>query len=172
MSISGPSGNDGCLSCGVSFEGVWSCPLLTVILRETDLVVLSCSIRGLLSKYLRARGVVSTSSRFVCDRVRAAITSGGESLAILRFFNARPEISRYAGSQRKQRATCSYTALVEVWWTECGHISLANIRHDCPSLRVCDLELLSLRSAAYVCALLNPAFQLGKVVRFTRLDYG
>ncbi len=72
------SGDDECLSCAVvPLDGIrdpsWLA-WLTVVLRSKELVVLACRNRGFLSMYLCANGVVSTSSRFVCDRVRAAMT--------------------------------------------------------------------------------------------------
>ncbi len=73
----GSAGEDACLSCAVPWVGIGDAPWLawlTVVLRSKELVVLACRNRGFLSMYLCAKGVVSTSSRFVWDRVRAAMT--------------------------------------------------------------------------------------------------
>ncbi len=75
LSISGPSGKDECLSCAARFEIV---PWLTVVPSNIEVVVLRCSKRGLFSKYLCAKGAVSTSSRLVCDRVRTAMASAAK----------------------------------------------------------------------------------------------
>lgn len=58
-------------------EGVpWVLVWLTLVLRIMEFVVVGASRnRGLLSMYLCAKGAVSTSSKFVCDRVIAAMAA-------------------------------------------------------------------------------------------------